>query len=152
MLSNGRILGLLTICLSALLGCGDAPDNLSGVSGTVKLDGQPLEGALVEFTPQGEGSPSYGKTDAQGKYELAFNRDHNGAVIGQHQVRISTYNAGSPDDDPPTQSSPEKVPAKYNVKSELTKTVESGDNSIDFDLEGKGEIITPDQLSRSDDY
>jgi hypothetical protein len=143
---------LFTICLAAALsGCGDAPEGLSTVAGTVTLDGQPLEGALVEFTPQEAGSPSVGRTDGEGNYELQFNRDHMGAAVGQHQVRISTYNPGDPEGDPPVAAVPEKVPAKYNVKTELTKTVEDGSNTIDFELDSKGEIITPDKLSRAGD-
>ena len=152
---EGRSSWFLALALPVTLltaGCGDAPDNLSTVSGQVKLDGQPLEGALVQFTPAETGSPSVGRTDAEGKYELQFNRDHKGAAIGQHQVTISTYVPGDAEGDPPVQVVPEKVPAKYNVKTELSKTVEKGSNTIDFELEGNGEIISPEQLSRADDY
>jgi hypothetical protein len=133
------------------MGCGDSPENLSTVTGQVTLDGAPLEGALVEFTPNDAGSPSYGRTDAQGKYELRFNREHEGATLGNNQVRISSYDAGDPEGDPPRPAVPEKVPARYNVKTELTKTVESGDNTIDFALEGSGEIISPEKLSQRDE-
>jgi hypothetical protein len=35
----------------------------------------------------------------------------------------------------------ERVPAKYNVKTELVRDVKSGRNTIDFDLVSGGEII-----------
>jgi hypothetical protein len=146
----GQVFCFFALGTSALLtaGCGEGgPDNLAAVSGQVKLDGQPLEGARLEFIPT-EGAVSLGKTDAQGKYELLFNRDDKGAVIGQHKVRISTYSPGDPDD-PATPAVPEKLPAKYNVKSELTQTVEKGSNTIDFELDGNGEIIDPEKLARS---
>jgi hypothetical protein len=149
---HGGLSAVFAICLSAALsGCGDAPEGLATVTGKVTLDGQPLEGALVEFTPQEKGSPSVGRTDAEGNYELQFNRDHMGAAVGQHQVRVSTFNSGDPEGDPPVQPVPEKVPAKYNVKTDLTKTVEDGSNTIDLELDSQGEIISPDQLSRADE-
>ena len=37
----------------------------------------------------------------------------------------------------------EKVPAKYNAKSELSREVKAGKNQIDFELDAKGEVVQP---------
>ncbi|EAQ82703.1 hypothetical protein [Blastopirellula marina] len=82
-------------CLIALIGCGSNP--YLPVSGTVLLDGQPLEDAKLIFEPIGDsqgntsGRPSYGRTDASGQYSLHCPiADQDGAAIGQHRVRIVT--------------------------------------------------------------
>ena len=119
--------GLLTACSG---GDSDVPE-LGQVSGTITLDGQPLEGASVTFEPQ-TGTLSTGSTDASGHYELVFNKDHQGAVLGTHTVRISKRGEpGTPND---TQ---DQIPAKFNANSKLTAEVKAGDNTVNFDLESK---------------
>ncbi len=124
-----------------LIGCGGGPNDtpeLAPVTGTVTLGGQPLPDATIVFTPK-EGAPSAGRTDSSGRYELIFSRSEKGAKVGEHTVRISTYQAGGEDQ----QAVPEKVPAQYNVKSQLTKAVENTGNVIDFELEAGGQVVEP---------
>lgn len=122
-----------------LAGCGGqtAGPKIAPVSGKVELDGQPLADALVEFKPQ-SGRPSYGRTDAEGKYSLVYSQAANGAALGTYTVRISTGQEGNfvagEMVSPPV---PEKVPEKYHEKSELTAEVTSGKNIIDFSLKSK---------------
>lgn len=134
-------LAVAALGLVLSVGCGGGPT--VPVSGTVTLDGEPLEGATVIFTPQDDGRPSAARTDSEGRYELTFSRDARGALPGKHVVTISTYSGEDTDSDPEyaIPASPEKVPAKYNVNSELVETVEQGGNTIDFDLDSEGEII-----------
>ena len=128
----------------ASAGCGGGGDsNVGKVSGTVTLDGQPLPNALVTFTPKVGGSPSYGRTDESGEYELSYTRDQQGAVIGEHTVTITTYDAGDPDEEPPLPAVPEKVPTKYNLQTTLTEKVDAGSNTIDFELDSQGRIVQP---------
>jgi hypothetical protein len=119
-----------------LVGCG--PDNVGRVSGTVKLDGQPLEGAYVEFQPIAGNAPSGGMTDAMGQYTLRYTREIEGAEIGEHAVRITTASGGDPDAEPPKPPVPERVPPKYNAQTELKATVEKGSNTLDFELQSGG--------------
>jgi hypothetical protein len=84
--------------LLPLVGCGGG--GYVPVSGTVQLDGQPLADAKLIFEPIGDsagntaGSPSYGRTDADGRYTLRSPvADKNGAAIGKHRVRIVTATA-----------------------------------------------------------
>jgi hypothetical protein len=136
----------------ALIGCGNDGPPLGRVSGTVKLNGEPLGEASIEFQPD-EGSPSYGLTDEDGEYELLYTTDRKGAMLGKHTVRISTYKA-LPSEDGSRKEVPELVPAEYNAESTLVREVESGGQTMDFDLEGPPPPPrkTPPQRSRRSTY
>ncbi len=114
------------------VGCSNG--NVGLVSGTVHLDGQPLEGALVTFYPETEGAnpmeigTSIGRTNEDGEYELIYNRDEMGAVVGKHVVYIETLQEGSGYG--PGRA--EEVPKRYNSQSELHVEVKPGRNTIDF--------------------
>ena len=130
------------LLLPLLAGCGSDGPELASVEGTVKLDGRPVADALIMFTPVAGGRPAGGRTDGEGRYELTYSRDAEGAMTGEHTVTISTFRAKDPDSGTP--GAPELVPAVYNTKTELKKTVEPGDNVIDFDLDSKkGKIVQP---------
>ncbi len=123
------------ILLCLILGACGSDDGLARVKGTVTLGGEPLEGATVQFQRVGEeGSPSAGRTDAKGRYELMFTFDKRGALPGEHNVTITTAETYF-DDDGQEQERPERVPAKYNRQTRLKETVEPGRNTIDFDLQ-----------------
>jgi hypothetical protein len=131
--------GVAPVVLSLLIGggCGQSRGDLAEVTGSVKLDGQPLAEALVEFIPQGgKGVVSLGRTDNSGHYFLMASRTAEGATIGKNQVRITTFEildqAGK------QVVVREKVPTKYNSATELVVTVESGSNTLDFDLSTAG--------------
>ncbi len=119
------------------LGCGrSSGPSLGTVTGTVTLDGEPLSGVRVTFVPQEKGSPSYGVTDENGSYRLYFNQKRFGAELGTHNVVLQncereTDDSGKPVDDTPIVP----IPRKYQLPGQLTADVDSGRNSIDFDLE-----------------
>ncbi|QDT45233.1 hypothetical protein Pan241w_53520 [Gimesia alba] len=131
------------LCLLALLsvfplifsaGCGgggadDQPD-LGTVTGIVTMDGAPLPNVTVTFTPA-EGRASNGVTDEAGKYELGYLRDTMGAVIGSHNVSITTPQEAPT---PPGQTYKDPIPAKYNSETTLKEEVKAGENTINFDL------------------
>jgi len=127
-----QALALLAACL--LAGCSSKPEDmpeLGQVSGTITLDGQPLEGAEITFEPQA-GTLSVGSTDETGHYELAYSKDYPGAILGTHTVRISKMGEpGSPND------TENQVPAKFNAGSKLTAEVKTGENTVNFDLDSK---------------
>jgi len=129
------------ICLALLLpailvfsGCGDnrAP---AKVTGTITLDGSPVVNAEVMFIPVSGERNSFGYTDGQGRYELRFTGQLTGAVIGEHRVEIRTGSSeavySSEDGEP---AAAETIPAKYNAESELTATLRSGNNTVNFEL------------------
>lgn len=123
------------LVLAAAAGCGAST---ATVSGAVTLDGKPLEGATVSFTPaSGDGGGvggSAGKTDAQGRFTLrTVVADKSGAAVGKHKVSISLYKEDPKN--PDGAGGKELVPAKYNVKSDLTFDVPSGGtDKADFAL------------------
>ena len=126
---------LSLLCMVGLLlaGCGFDGD-LAKVKGRVTLHGQPLEGVVVQFQPTGgSGSSSSGITDSEGRYELMFTFTTPGAVPGEHIVSIRTAEAYY-EDGRCTSETGDRVPAKYNSRTELRRTVEPGKNVIDFDL------------------
>ena len=126
---------VLAVVVLGSVGCGGADyGDLGRVSGTVTMDGTPLPGAQVVFSPA-NGRPSMGITDAQGKYQLIYIRDTLGAALGEHRVEITTVQESVSDTDAGPVKEP--IPAKYNAKTTLTAKVEPGDNEIDFALEAK---------------
>jgi hypothetical protein len=129
-------LSILAVCLVAVYGrdAGSGP-KLGKVSGTVKLDGDPLPDATIEFQPMAaEGSPSTAVTGSDGSYELMFLAGKPGAMVGKHIVRITTYRQLSSEDPRGPGEIPEKLPPQYNSESTLEKEVKSGRNTIDFEL------------------
>jgi hypothetical protein len=133
--------GILIPALLVCLGCEGT--DVGYVEGTVTMDGSPLPDAMVTFQPE-SGRPSYGRTDASGRYELVYTRDEKGAVPGKHTVSISTLQEGDPDAG--GESVPEKVPANYNTNTELTREVKAGANEFNFELTSEGEIEVETEL------
>lgn len=71
-------------------GCGAGSDRprLAQVSGIVTLDGEPVEGASVNFLPVAGGRLATGTTDATGRYTLTtFDKD-DGAAVGEHYIGV----------------------------------------------------------------
>jgi hypothetical protein len=138
--------GIALIVLSSA-GCSGRPRNFAkSVTGKVTLGGQPLAGASVVFTPVGGGSPSTGRTDESGNYNLVWGRRGKrgieGAQIGDHSVSISTFMDEVPSMKPPRPGTPEKVPYKYRLDSQPKVTVKAGANVIDIPLEA-GPVDAP---------
>ena len=60
--------GWVAALILALAGCNSDPSGAVPVSGTVKIDGQTVEGVLVTFVT--DKHAGFGKTDASGKFSL----------------------------------------------------------------------------------
>ena len=86
------------ITLAAMLaGCNSRPYDVVPVSGRFTINGQPIPNASITTQPiaaQGSihpGPGSFGKTDADGRFELELvDPAEAGAVVGQHRVTITT--------------------------------------------------------------
>jgi hypothetical protein len=93
MRSGSRALRVATLValpvLFTVAGCGksDYPP-LARVTGTVTYKGKPVPNMMVNFMPTA-GRPSWGKTDASGKYEMVLDADYKGVEIGHHKVYIT---------------------------------------------------------------
>jgi hypothetical protein len=121
-----RAAGLLTL-LCATAGCGGKHTPVP-VSGTVTLDGQPLEGATVYFYMVGderEGRPAMGTTNKDGEFQLSTLGNNDGALPGRYKVVITKY-----------------VPTNPNLKiPDFPDTLEGRNDRQDFmykNFEAKG--------------
>lgn len=110
-----------------LLGCGSGDDTppLGEVTGTITLDGQPLEGVIVVFKPE-VGRAATGTTDAQGKYTLEFSYGLSGCKVGPSSVYLE-WPLGS--------TKAKALSPRYTTKSELKADVKEGSNTLDFALQ-----------------
>lgn len=119
-------------------GCSSKSDQpaLGVVRGTVTIDGKPLEGAIISFSPTKGGRVSQDKTDAKGAFNLIYIGSTRGAKTGEHSVRISTACEGV---DPATGQMvehEERVPKRYNsTDTVLAADVKPGKNTVDFELQ-----------------
>jgi hypothetical protein len=142
-----------------LVGCGsDLPPTVP-VTGTVTLDGAPVEGASVTFLHAESNRVATGKTDSEGRFSLRTTigeKTAEGAVAGSHRVGVvkatSTSGSEMPTDpeeikkimaqgpmrtDMPELKQTHHIPQKYNnpMMSDLTAEVaQSGANEVKLDL------------------
>ncbi len=81
------VLGLTT-CVFVSCG-GDRGPALYKTTGTLTMDGVPLEGATVTFVPQGKGQlAGAAKTDASGKFEILATSGKPGITAGEYKVTV----------------------------------------------------------------
>lgn len=155
---------LTVLVLSFMTGCQGSSGHPATykVSGSVKLNGKPVEGATVLFQIMGGKDSAVGSTDASGEYSLSTFTPNDGAVAGQYSVAISklstppvaskqlvqgqiqsgdlgdSYAAPSGKEGGSSDGTPKNLlPAKYanDQTSALRATVAtSGTNRFDFDL------------------
>lgn len=126
----------LLLSISLLVGCGGSGNPVGTVSGKVTLNGEPVSEASVMFEPVDGGRSSFGITGADGNYQLTYMQENDGALVGEHTVRITTQR-GAKRDDRGQITQPgvkEKLPPEYNTESTQLVTVESGNNEINFEV------------------
>lgn len=145
---------LLGTALLVSTGCGGGDKNpgvdLEPVTGTVLLDGSPVEGATVVF--HGEQGAS-GITDSSGKFTLTTFDPGDGAKVGVYKVTVSksemvgvddSYNdVNSPNygkEAPPAAAGKRKfiIAEKFSKADTagLTADVQSGANDFTFEVTG----------------
>ncbi|MGQ9606295.1 MAG: hypothetical protein ACUVTW_08845 [Thermogutta sp.] len=73
------------------------------VTGTVTLNGKPVPGATVNFTPKEQAPPGQSGpqaasavTDEQGKYQIGTFAKGDGALPGEYLVSVTKYEGGGP--------------------------------------------------------
>lgn len=131
----------LAICL-ILPGCRRGPPVVF-VEGVVTMNGEPLEGANVGFTPVGTpGSmPAAGFTDAKGKFVLSTHtaKFGGGATVGDYVVIVSKTVIPPGEEEKDSPKVELVTPAAYRLKetSPLRATVVRGKNRFEFDLSSK---------------
>lgn len=116
--------GILSTMLvgSMLVGCGgQSYPPTSPVSGTVTLDGKPVEGATVTFVPNDSKlRPAAGVTDSSGKYTLTSFRSGDGAMPGEYKVTVSKFfsEAGPSPYDNPDAGAETAAPAEASLEDQ----------------------------------
>ena len=133
---NCRIFSQLVICatlVASAVGC-TAETGHGTVDGKVTLDGQSLQTGLIRFEPADGQTPTADALIANGSFTAK-------APIGEKRVTISApkivgkRKAYESPDSPTVDIVEELLPARYNVQSTLTLTVEEGKQSKNFELE-----------------
>lgn len=145
----------LPLSLTLLLGCGGGapkvvlPETVP-VTGTIKLDGNPLAYSTVMFVPTGmtKGIDCIGNTDDSGNYTLKQVRGKDGAPPGEYKVVVSLLKKG--DGTPAMKPGAEQKEGEGGVvveslkpwysdplQTQLKATVPAGGGKVDFDLKSK---------------
>ena len=127
-----------------VVGCSGAPDDgpdLVPVTGKVLLDGEPLEGAPVTFSPESGNRGAAGSTNAQGIFELGY-AGKPGSPLGKQKVSISTRREIQDEFGGAIGMEPETIPTQYNgPQTTLTADVTAdGQNEFVFDLTTDGTV------------
>ena len=139
--------GLAGCCLLFLLtGCGkgEVGPEFAQAKGVVTYQGKPLKTGQVSFIPDGskgtKGPMSSGAINEQGEFVLQTFKPADGAVVGFHQVVVTSYKASpfDPNNPSPPLESISLIPVKYGDQktSELTAevTADPEKNVYTFDL------------------
>ena len=136
-------------------GCGSKGIRTDIVTGKVTFNGEPLEGAYVNFSPvtPGVGNIAYGSTDKDGVYKLQtlLGNPDAGTTPGEYIITVSkSFSVGTgkfqeePGREPIEIMDPvEMIPDIYSdgKKSELRFTVVAGQKNV-HDIELTGTLRT----------
>jgi hypothetical protein len=77
------------LAIAVIAGCEHGPQ-MARVNGRVLYNGKPLEFGSVTFQPP-SGQPARGLIQSDGSFSLSTFEPGDGAVVGQHKVRITCY-------------------------------------------------------------
>lgn len=127
-------LGLMVV---SLLGCGTGNSiEVVRVTGRVTLDEQPLEKGLIQFLPADGNSPSAAGEIRQGEYQANVPVGNKRVEVTSPKV-IGQQKAYDTPDSPVIDLLQERIPAEYNVQSQLTANVTRERKTFDFSLKSK---------------
>jgi len=131
-----RILTLFA-AIALLPGCSQDSEGRQGVTGSVQVDGAPLQTGNISFTPTEGQATAGGAVISSGKY--AIPRD-NGLLAGKYRVSISAPPPGSekpapamPGEAPPLAK--DLIPPEWNTASnQIVEVKKGGFNSFPFEV------------------
>ncbi len=138
---RARLIPLVGLVLAAItIGCGTDTNGRVPLAGQVFLDGQPLDRGSIEFHPQDAAGAITGGVVKDGAFEIPATQ---GATPGKYQVRVFAAGTGveidpnlPPGPESERQVAVERIPARFNLKSELEVDVApQGNKDLRFDLE-----------------
>jgi hypothetical protein len=107
----------------------------ASVSGTVTINGKPVQGVEVQFVPEAKIRPSIGMTDANGRYRAEFLSSQSGVALGRCVVQLSIYRG---------ESMRNYLPKKFNEEAasnpDFNLEVIEGGITFNYDIKYDGEI------------
>ena len=125
------------------MGCG--PENKLGrlpVAGMVRLDGEPLDRGTILFAPDRlnsakPGGVSSGAQIEDGKYSIA---EHKGLTPGSYAARVYSSDEEAELVEPQVpgpgiKTVRERIPARYNLRTELKLEIDGSEKKVVFDVE-----------------
>ena len=139
-------LSLCVLLLATVFGCSDPYPGRSNVTGTITVNGEPIEQGSIAFNainpPAGVDITGAQVTISNGKYSVI---DGSGLLVGDYRVAIraqQAFHKGTGKMIPntePLEGVPHEVrdlvPAKYNTNSEIIFKIEKrGAKTFDFDV------------------
>jgi hypothetical protein len=135
----GILLMGTAIFAAALCGCGRGGPGAQ-ISGSVTLDGKPLQKGRIVFIPDvGVKAKSTTVEVIDGKFDVT----QQAPTLGMHKVDIRSERptgkkvpSGMPG--PPIDEMVQYLHIGYNVQSQLTREIKPGKNTIDFELKRSG--------------
>jgi hypothetical protein len=132
------------LAIPSLTGCGGGPAGLYGISGTVKVDGAPLESGAISFEAMEGQRASSGAVVSGGEFKIPT---AHGLSEGKYRVVVHASTRGSVGgqaaaDAPPGESPPppkELIPPDWNESSTHTIEVKKGGPFVfSFEIATKG--------------
>ncbi|MFN3191729.1 MAG: hypothetical protein ACE361_14555 [Aureliella sp.] len=132
-----RFIALL-LPLALVVGCGgDSNPPTEPVTGTVTLDGQPFEGAVITFKPDDSSNRSAVATSqADGTYALTTFASGDGAQIGTYKIMVFKYDLPDGGQNPYEQGQ-DAGEIKEMTQEEELAAMESGYSEADAGPQGK---------------
>lgn len=124
-----RLVSMVAIMATCAMGCGSQEHAGATATGTVTVDGQPLDSGLVQLYPIAEGRPAFANVQSDGSFAVATTAGISGVSPGTYKVAVQY------------ESEEGELPfaEKYTTASEsgIQVTVdESGDNVFAIELSG----------------
>jgi hypothetical protein len=72
---------------ACIFGCGRGGPEIVPIEGTVTHNGEPVPNLRIYFVPT-DGRPSWAISDANGRFVLDYDIDHDGAKVGTHTIWV----------------------------------------------------------------
>lgn len=127
---------VVLICLAVtLVGCGQAGPKTGKLSGTVTLDGTPLESGSINFIPTDGKGVTMGTKIVNGAYTLLVPYGEKKVEVRAPKVTGQRLAYEGDPNSPKVDIITELVPKRYNAETVLVMTVDSEEGEMNFPLE-----------------
>jgi hypothetical protein len=116
------------------LGC-DGGSKVVSVSGVATRQGAPVPALELNFQPE-VGRPSWGITDAQGRFTLEYDAQNKGAERGKHTVSVRVLPASPEEEMGTVKADPKRkeIQAKYGDMAKSPMKIEIAEATSKLEL------------------